>query len=423
MAQIPATTVRIDPTLKNAANEVFDRLGISLSAGIVAFLKAVVREQGIPFRMTVSEQAGTTPVTALTDVSDSVSISTYTTHGNTDLNRAGNAKRDEFYTQLSDISAELPNYKEQFAGKSILCNCDDPYTSNFFKFFVYHFNDYQLRSLIATSFSWQGHGLKAVITSTGDTKALPKSGKINNIFHAPGNSIVPLEGDGDFRSSECLELLDRADIVVTNPPFSLFRDYLGTLISHNKKFAILGNINAATYKEVFPLIKNNKVWFGASIHSGDRKFYVPDNYPLEATGCGIDEEGKRFIRVKGVRWFTNLDLRQRHTHIPLTKTFNAAEYKMFDNYNAINVTRTLNIPFDYPGLMGVPITFLDKYDPDQFEIIMLANGNVRANTEDTILQKVGYRQHPNDKGGVGVINGKRSYVRVLIRNRHPGRQG
>lgn len=243
--------------------------------------------------------------------------------------------------------------------------------------------------------------------------------ELNDLFMLPENSIEFLDGDGDFRSDECLELLNSADIVVTNPPFSLFREYLGTLISSNKKFVIIGNINAATYKEVFPLIKSNQVWFGASIHSGDRKFYVPDSYPLKAAGCGVDASGKRFIRVKGVRWFTNLDMEQRHVGINLIQKYDAERYPKFDNYNAINVSRTKNIPYDYPGIMGVPITFLDKYDPEQFEILMLANGNVRANADKALLDMVGYSRNPNDKGGVGVIAGKRTYARVLIKNRHP----
>ena len=360
-------------------------------------------------------------------------------NGNKGLNRAGIEKRDEFYTQLSDIEAELPNYRGQFANKTILCNCDDPFESNFFRFFLLHFNDYRINKLVATSYGKSsivgsrypiskllpecvpGRGYKAVINSVPSTSfdSSLTMHELNDLFMLPENSIEFLDGDGDFRSDECLELLNSADIVVTNPPFSLFREYLGTLISSNKKFVIIGNINAATYKEVFPLIKSNQVWFGASIHSGDRKFYVPDSYPLKAAGCGVDASGKRFIRVKGVRWFTNLDMEQRHVGINLIQKYDAERYPKFDNYNAINVSRTKNIPYDYPGIMGVPITFLDKYDPEQFEILMLANGNVRANADKALLDMVGYSRNPNDKGGVGVIAGKRTYARVLIKNRHP----
>lgn len=429
MANAPATTVRIDPVLKNEANRVLDEIGISLSASITAFLKAVVREQGMPFEM------------RLTHSDQYIEPLRHCPGGNASLNLAGVAKRDEFFTALSDIEAELPNYKTEFAGKSILCNCDDPFESNFFKFFVLHFNEYGLKKLVATCYGSSpvagrdyplekmlpanhvGRGYKAVITGIGDlvsSSSLNES-TLRRLFSMPGNSIELLDGDGDFRSEECLSLLDRADIVVTNPPFSLFREYLRTLVSYSKKFVIIGNINAATYKEVFPLIKDNKVWFGASIHSGDRKFYVPDSYPLRAAGCGVDSNGRKFIRVKGVRWFTNIDISQRHVGLPLTRSYSPADYPTFENYNAINVSRTKSIPADYPGIMGVPITFLDKYDPNQFEIIMLANGNVSANTDESLLRMVGYKRNPIDKGGVGIIDGKRTYARVLIRNRHPRR--
>lgn len=430
----PATTVRIDPQLKDAANAVFDELGISLSAGVSAFLKAVVREQGMPFEIkldTSSVQLDGSSETAIPDE----------TRSNADLNRAGIAKKDEFYTQLCDIEAELQFYRSSFEDKVVFCNCDDPFESNFFKYFVLHFNELKLKKLIATCYrhsSFSGHGYpvdellapcpvgqkrayKAVVAFVDDgllqsdnNSFIPK-----DLFSLPGNSIELLSGDGDFRSTECMSLLDSSDVVVTNPPFSLFRDFMGTLVSKEKKFLIIGSINAATYKEVFPLIRDNKIWLGASIHSGDRKFYVPDTYPLNAAGCGYDDGGKRYIRVKGIRWYTNLDMSQRHRGLDLSKTYNPEEYPTFDNYNAINVSRTMDIPSDYPGIMGVPITFLDKYDPDQFDILMLANGNVRANSNPETLKLVGYKRHENDKGGVGVINGKRSYARILIRNKCP----
>lgn len=183
------------------------------------------------------------------------------------------------------------------------------------------------------------------------------------------NTMTLLDGDGDFRSSECVELLKEADIVVTNPPFSLFRDYVAQLIEYKKRFIIIGNVNAITYKEFFPLLKNNQVWIGASIHSGDRKFNVPDDYPLNAAGCGIDSDGKKFIRVKGIRWFTNIDYKERHENLILYKNYTPEGYPHFDNYDAINVDKTTDIPCDYDGIMGVPITFMDKYSPEQFEIV------------------------------------------------------
>jgi len=193
-----------------------------------------------------------------------------------------------------------------------------------------------------------------------------------------------LKGDGDFRSDESIELLKEADIVVTNPPFSMFREYLAQLIFYRKNFIIIGNVNCITYKEVFPLIKDNKMWMGASIHSGDREFRVPDSYPLNASGTRIDEKGNKYIRVKGVRWFTNLDYNERHEDLDLYKEYNSEEYPKYDNYDAINVNKTAEIPCDYDGVMGVPITFLDKYNPDQFEIIGLAPE--RLSPEEASLQ-------------------------------------
>jgi hypothetical protein len=210
------------------------------------------------------------------------------------------------------------------------------------------------------------------------------------------NVISILKGNGDFRSEECVELLKQADIVVTNPPFSLFREYLAQLVKYDKKFIILGNMNAITYKEVFPLIKENKIWFGASIHSGDREFQVPESYPLNAAGSRIDENGNKFIRVKGVRWFTNIDYPQRHEDIILYKRYNSEEYPHYDNYDAINVNATNDIPYDYDGAIGVPITFLDKYNPEQFEIIKFRKGDDEKDLS---------------------INGKCPYFRILIRKK------
>ena len=228
-----------------------------------------------------------------------------------------------------------------------------------------------------------------------------------------------LKGNGDFRSQECIELLKQADIVVTNPPFSLFREYVAQLVEYDKKFLIIGNINVVTYKEVFPLIRDNKMWLGPSITSGDRKFNVPEDYPLNAAGCGIDSDGKRYIRVKGVRWFTNLDHNKRHEELDLVCRYTSEEYPKYDNYNAINIGKTVDIPYDYDGYMGVPITFLDKYNPDQFEIIWQACGNTRASAPSDILKELQYKAHPEDRGGCGVIKGKRQYARVIIRNKNP----
>lgn len=213
--------------------------------------------------------------------------------------------------------------------------------------------------------------------------------------------------NGDFRSPECVELLKEATIVVTNPPFSLFREYVAQLIEYDKKFAIIGNMNATTYKEIFPLIRDNKVWYGVSITSGDRMFYVPDDYPLNASACGVDEDGRRFIRVKGVRWFTNLDNQKRHEPLDLIETYNPTKYPKFDNYDAINVDKTLNIPVDYDGLMGVPITFMDKYCPEQFELIDgIGRYSVMHNEETKKAGKY-----------LSMVNGKAKYFRIIIRRK------
>ena len=333
------------------------------------------------------------------------------------LAHAQSAKKDEFYTQLSDIEAELRHYRKHFKDKVVFCNCDDPYESNFFKYFALSFNKLKLRKLIATCYSgspitgalFEMAGItdkdtrtpyKAVITTVHDTSG---DGGIDmldvaELFKTGENSIERLEGNGDFRSPECVELLDEADIIVTNPPFSLFREYIAQLMEHDKKFVIIGNQNAVTYKEVFPLIKDNCLWFGASIHSGDRKFNVPDDYPLNAAGCGVDDDGRKFIRVKGVRWFTNLDIKQRHDELILVKSYKPEDYPKYDNYDAINVDKTKDIPCDYAGAIGVPITFLDKYNPDQFEIIKFRKG---------------------DDGKDLSINGKCPYFRILIKNKNP----
>lgn len=409
----PTTTIRIDLDVKKRAGHVFDEIGIGMSAAINAFLKAVAREGTMPFNMKFD---GTT---------------CQSKSGNASLNHAFLAKKDEFYTQYDDIAREMLKHHKALKGKNVLCNCDDPFESAFFRFFVLNFEKLGLTGLTSTCYAGSpiagseypldgGTGAyKAVVRNVpADTLTRPDGAlDLETLFSLEGNSLAHLNGNGDFRSDECEALLKEADIVATNPPFSLFREYIGQLERHNKQFIILGNMNATTYKEVFPLFRDNKVWYGDSIRSGDRKFYVPDNYPLNATGCGIDERGRRFIRVTGVRWFTNLDYGKRHQPLVLIYRYSSHTYPRYENYNAIEVSRTQNIPIDYDGIMGVPITFLDKYSPDQFEIIMLANGNARTNVSAKTLAEVGYRAHPEDRGGVGIINGTRVYARILIRRK------
>ena len=269
---------------------------------------------------------------------------------NNNLRSAKKSKNDEFYTLMEDIEKELRFYTESFEGKVVYCNCDDYQQSNFYKYFYYNFHYLKLKKLISTGYKANDNGLYAIYDGDIET-----TGKLN--------------GDGDFRSEECIEYLKQADVVVTNPPFSLFRQYVKQLMDYNKKFIIIGEQNALTYKEIFPLIKDNKIWWGKSIHSGDRKFYVPDNYPLNASTCGIDENGKRFVNVKGIRWWTNVKEVINNEPLNLYKRYSFEDYPKYDNYDAINVDKTCDIPMDYDGIMAVPITFLDKYCPTQFEII------------------------------------------------------
>ncbi len=283
------------------------------------------------------------------------------------MRKAQKNKNDEFYTGLSDIEKEMKYYENEFVDKVIYCNCDDPVESNFFYYFQQNFYRLGIKKLICTHYDYDiPTSYKLVIEQLKE--------KVGTVSFIPKETKIPLEENGDFRSEECLKLLEEADIVITNPPFSLWREYVQTLVDYNKKFIILGNINNICYKNIFPLIKDNKIWLGASIHSGDREFRVPDTYPLNASGTRIDENGNRYIRVKGVRWFTNIDYPQRHEDLPLYKKYTPEEFPEYDNYPAINITKTTEIPYDYTGVMGVPITFLDKFNPDQFEIITLGIG-------------------------------------------------
>ena len=271
-------------------------------------------------------------------------------------------KKDEFYTQLTDIEKELNHYKEHFKNKVVFCNCDDPKESNFFKYFALNFKYLQLKRLVATHYNEGEKSYKLEIVED-----INKDGKIN----LDDAITTPLKGNGDFRSDECIKILEESDIVVTNPPFSLFREYIAQLIEYNKKFVIIGSVNALSYKEIFKSIKSNSLWLGYSIHSGDREFRVPDDYPLDAATFRTDYNGNKYIRVKGVRWFTNLDYKERHEDLILYKKYNEENYPKYDNFDAINIDVTKEIPMDYKGYMGVPITFMDKYNPKQFEIIAL----------------------------------------------------
>ncbi|MCL2291186.1 MAG: adenine-specific methyltransferase EcoRI family protein [Bacteroidetes bacterium] len=336
---------------------------------------------------------------------------------NKNLHNAKTSKKDEFYTQLSDIERELKHYRTHFKDKVVYCNCDDPRISNFFHYFSYNFEKLGLKKLITTCYKNQNADLFSQNDSERAIYLEYNGDKTGNNVPDPNEiGIKHLKGDGDFRSKETIELLKQADIVVTNPPFSLFREYVAQLVEYDKKFLIIGNVNAVTYKEVFKLIKENKLWLGASIHSGDREFGVPDDYPLNAAGYRIDNQGKKFIRVKGVRWFTNLDYNERHEDLILYKKYTPEEYPKYDNYDAINVDKTKDIPMDFDGVIGVPITFLDKYNPDQFEIIGLAND--KREKDDAFIQAEPYYLDEQHKNFVGfVVNGKATYARIVIKNK------
>jgi len=289
---------------------------------------------------------------------------------NKDFKQAKEGKNDEFYTSLEDINLEMVHYTKHFKGKVVFCNCDDPRESNFFRFFFMNFEKLGLKKLITASYRSTNANF---FSNKLEDKAvyLEYVGGLNGNWNS-ANEVIHIKqfkGDGDFRSTESVELLKQADLVVTNPPFSLFKEYCAQLIDYDKKFLIIGNMNAVTYKSIFPLIQNNEIWYGPSIRSGDREFRVPSNYPLAASGTRKDKDGNKYVRVKGVRWFTNLDFPSRHIDLTLEKRYSPIKNPKYVNYDAIEVSKTKDIPYDYDGEMGVPISFLDQYNPDQFEIL------------------------------------------------------
>ena len=305
---------------------------------------------------------------------------------NNNLHTAKVSKNDEFYTQLSDIEKEMRYYKDFFKGKVVYCNCDDARESNFFKYFSMNFEHLSLKKLISTGYKENGKGV--ILIYEGDK---------NNNRKVDDEEIVvtELNGNGDFRSEECIEYLKQADVVVTNPPFSLFREYVKQLMDYNKKFIIIGNQNAITYKEIFPYIKNNQLWLGMSMNGSNRWFQAPDTYEVKENAAGFKMvNGKKMFFVNGVTWFTNISNVRRNETLDLYKKYNPTEYPKYDNYDAIEVSRVENIPIDYNGTMGVPITFLYKYNPTQFEIIKFRKGNDNKDLS---------------------INGYTPYFRILIK--------
>lgn len=328
---------------------------------------------------------------------------------NGNLGKAKTEKNDDFYTQLTDIERELKHYKSFFKDKVVLCNCDDPRVSNFFHYFSYNFERLGLKKLITTCYKNQDMDLFSHSNSeqaiyleySGD-----KNG--NNVPDPEEIGIKYFKGDGDFRSEESIELLKQADIVVTNPPFSLFREYVAQLIEFDKKFIIIGSQNAFTYKETFKLFKENKIWTGVD-NGGTKWFEVPMDYEINTQSRIKIENNKKYFSMGSIFWFTNLDHSKRHEKIILYKTYYGSEqeYPKYDNYDAIEVSTYKDIPIDYKGVMGVPVTFFDKYNPEQFEIVGLIAGNIK-----------GLAGIPSSTGKDGpYMNGKLKYGRILIRNR------
>jgi hypothetical protein len=342
---------------------------------------------------------------------------------NKNLQEAKTNKKDEFYTQLSDIERELKHYKQHFKCKVVYCNCDDPRVSNFFHYFSYNFEKLGLKKLITTCYKNQNMDLFSENKSEQAIYLVYEGDKNENRVPDPNEiGVKKLKGDGDFRSKECIDLLKQADIVVTNPPFSLFRDYVSQLIEHDKKFIIVGHQNAIKYKEIFPLIRDNKVWLGYGFKGGAGHF-INEHYEDYATATDRKEG---MIRVSGVHWFTNLEINKRHEDLILYKKYSPEEYPKFENFDAINVDITKDIPMDYEGFMGVPITFMDKYNPDQFEIIGvgIANLGLEMGIEPYKPEHKKYRKEVQGRGAVDgdlymMIDGVVTvpYSRIIIRNK------
>lgn len=317
---------------------------------------------------------------------------------NSNLNKARKAKNDEFYTMIDTVEKELTYYKKHLKNKIVLCNCDNPKLSAFWKYLHLNFSELGLKKLVSTYYNEKGLVFKTEYTG-GNDNDIKKGVK------------TPLKGNGDFRSEECLNILDKCDIVITNPPFSLFRDFVDVLMKYKKKFLILGNMNAVTYKQIFPFIKNNLLWYGVSIHSSTTKFYIPKDYPITNKNWGKDETGKIYVEFRSIRWFTNLDHNFRlSSKLVLHEHYTPEKYPKYDNYNAINVNKVAEIPFDYNGVMGVPITFMDKYNPEQFEIL----GVTEPWDKSTEVQSI---RLSCKRPQCASVNGKQLYKRILIRKK------
>lgn len=357
---------------------------------------------------------------------------------NSSLNKAKNERQDEFYTTLPSIEDELKHYRKHFAGKTVLCNCDDPFESNFFRYFALNFNKLGLRKLIATCYDGSpitgtrmipyfaekspNKAYKAVVTSVRDAtgNGFTDMDDIKELFKTGENELSELDDNGDFRSPECEALLDEADIVVTNPPFSLFREYVAQLIDHDKKFLIIGNQNAITYKEIFPLLMNNKMWLG--YNNGDMSFMVPDYFEPRKTRYWQDESGQKWRSMGNICWFTNLDIKKRHEELILVKQYNPDNYPRYVNFDGIECANVRDIPCDYPGNIGVTPGFMASYNPDQFEIV--GSDTTLRKPMDGIAKPGEYNPGGNvfyylDNRPDAPYKYRAAYKRVVIRNKHP----
>lgn len=372
--------------------------------------------------------------------------------GNTKLTDAKRAKNDEFYTQFHDIQKEVDSYLEYdpdvFRGKAIFLPCDDPEWSNFTKFFAFNFERFGLKKLISTSYAHNSKKIDGryqptlfeIMNPQYDKVKTFENGKIFTLTHdTSGDGRIDvddlewryLDGDGDFRSDEIKKIRDASDIIVTNPPFSLFRDFLAWVVEADKKFLLVGNINGITYKELFPLIQDDRLWLGVTNFNKGMYFQVPDDFVYaDSYKFEREQNGVKVNRVPGVCWYTNIDHGRRHQPLPLMtmadnikfskhKEIRGRSYEQYENYDAINVPFTNSIPSDYEGIMGVPITFLDKYSPEQFEIVWQASGNTRASAPKEILERLKYQNHPEDRGGCSIVDGKRTYGRIFIKHKNP----
>lgn len=346
---------------------------------------------------------------------------------NTSLHTARRNKNDEFYTRLKDVSEELHHYRRHFKGKIVYCNCDDPYVSAFFEYFSKNFEMLGLKKLIATCYRSQKLNLFSDQDSEQAIKLVYEGGAPQSMPTADDIGIITLEGDGDFRSEECIKLLKEADIVVTNPPFSLFREYIAQLIEHDKKFLIVGNMNAISYKEVFPLIKSNMIWLGYKSTSRDMYFRITAEHADQLVttktegSAWVRLDGEVYGRLASAVWFTNLDHDKRHRPLDLYKLYSPEEFPTYDNYDAIEVSRVADIPEDWDGAMGVPITFLDRYCPEQFEILGITDrdNNSGLKTKEYSRDTVPNASDLNRRASIklGQEQYKSTYVRLLIRKK------